>query len=217
MGLKNVARVVAVLGLVCLFAPTGLFASPLTCGTGVACAYFWDGTATGGTTGLSMTGPNSGVVNQIDAVLGQNLGTVSFTTGKLLLGSLSGGGYFAGGTMTITANGSGGFNGTLFSGEFGSSGSPLQWTYLGQIGKNGQYEYELSGTLAGSFEGFSGRTGTAQLFFYSKTKYAGGALTLVSGAAQMVTPEPGSMSLLATGLSGLGFFFRRRTPGQTRR
>ena len=168
--------------------------------------YAWNGTGTGSGSGLSMS---SSQINQIGGLTGSNLGSVSFTTGALLSGSLSGGGTFGAGTITITASGWNGFSGTLFSGTFGSSSSPLQWTALGKIGS--VYEYELSGSALGIFAGSSqGRQATVQLFFSSTTPYSGGALSLVNGSAQVVTPEPANVGLLATGLLAMGFVARRK-------
>src|SRR6266550_5645217 len=81
------------------------------------------GTISGSNAGLTLTGSTLIAVNNYfgTSTVGNNLGTVSFTTGALLTGSLTGGGTFSstGSTVTIVGNGVNGVPlGTIFSGSF---------------------------------------------------------------------------------------------------
>jgi hypothetical protein len=174
------------------------------------------GSASGG---LFMTGSGGSIastVMQIGGVQGSNLGTLTLTTGALLTGTLAGGGTFAPGTLTITTSGWNGFSGTLFSGSFGNASSPIQWLFIGKVGSF--FEYELIGPVSGMWEGGATVGGqTAQLFFNSRTKYNGGAITLGSGTTGIVVPEPGTVGLMGTGLLGMGLLVRRKVKtGQNR-
>src|SRR6266851_3324231 len=85
------------------------------------------GILAGSTSGLSLTGSALIAVNGLNGlgiVTGSDLGSVS--TGALSGGSLQMGGAFAaGGSFTITGNGSNGVpNGTIFAGTFSS---PATW------------------------------------------------------------------------------------------
>jgi hypothetical protein len=187
-----------------------------TCIIGV-CIVNSGGMATAGVgnlfTGMTVAGANASMVNSIGAIggPGQNIGSLSFTTGGLLSGSLANGGTFGNGTMTITANNYYGFSGTLFQGTFGNSagGAPITWTLEGKVG--GFYEYELTGPISGTWEGASSANGqTAQFFFYSKTKYNGGPIALDNGTSTIVTPEPGTLGLVGTGFVGIAWGALRR-------
>jgi hypothetical protein len=192
-----------------------------TCIPGVAiCIDNQGGTAMGSASGgLFMTGSGGSIastVMQIGGVQGSNLGTLTLTTGALLTGTLAGGGTFAPGTLTITTSGWNGFSGTLFSGSFGNASSPIQWLFIGKVGSF--FEYELIGPVSGMWEGGATVGGqTAQLFFNSRTKYNGGAITLGSGTTGIVVPEPGTVGLMGTGLLGMGLLVRRKVKtGQNR-
>src|SRR5450755_433078 len=81
------------------------------------------GTLSGSSSGLSLSGSVLIAVNGLNGlglVTGNNLGSLSFSTGALSSGSLQMGGTFAGGgSFTIIGNGTSGIpNGTLFSGSF---------------------------------------------------------------------------------------------------
>jgi len=151
---------------------------------------------------FSVTGLNGG------GIITGNLGTVSFTTGALMSGSLGMGGMFAGGgSFTVTGNGHHGIpSGTLFTGTFSG---PVSWTLVTLA--NGSHNYQLMGTVTGDLLGkpFDGaieqltdNTGTA---FFTGHPIGSSGNTAVSPI-----PEPGSLSLLGTGVIALAGLFRRR-------
>lgn len=187
-----------------------------TCLQGTICIDNGGGMATGGVgnhfTGLSMTGNNSSILTQIGTLQGQDLGTLSLTTGGLLSGSLQNGGTFASGTITITNTVAyNGFTGVLFQGTFGNSASPIKWEYNGKVGN----QYELIGPVSGLYEGSLPVSGqTAQLYFESSTKYNGGPISLSSGTTTLVTPEPASLGLMGTGLLGIALVVKRKVKSQ---
>jgi hypothetical protein len=209
------------LALVMLLPVAALANSETTClngVTGAVCIYNTGGTAMGSNSGLIMNGTGGSTVSTINTIgnfgsTGSNLGTLAFTTGSLLSGSLSAGGTFNDGTFTITTNGNfpGYPNGLLFTGTFGNSagGAPITWTYTGKVGK--YYDYTLSGPVSGTWEGGPSVSGvTAQLFFHSTTKYTGGAISLASGTTTIITPEPAPLGLLGTGMVAIGFLANRK-------
>jgi PEP-CTERM motif len=143
-----------------------------------------------------------------------NLGTVSFTTGGLISGTLGGGGTFAaGGNFTITGNGSNGLpNGSLFQGAFTG---PVTWKAvpnpLGNHNK-GNWTYVLTGTVSGTLNnGAQAVGGTMQFSFdvpNSKTFSKG--VRLNGGVTTVTVPEPGTLGLLGTGLFALAGLVRRK-------
>jgi hypothetical protein len=161
-----------------------------------------DGTITGSTAGLSLTGS---VLFAYGSVVGTDLGTVSFTTGAFIKGDAAMGGTLApGGTFMITGNGTNGVpNGTIFSGTFSSS-SPVTWSVVTLA--DGSHQYTLSGAIEGN-----GRVGaTVQLAVVSGKGLFSGTADLSSGDTSLSVPEPGTLGLLGTGLLGMGGLMRRR-------
>ena len=158
------------------------------------------GTITGSNAGLSLTGS---VLFGYGSATG-NLGTVSFTTGAFIKGDAAMGGTLApGGTFTITGNGNGVPNGTIFSGTFSSS-SPVTWTVITLA--DGSHQYTLSGAIEGN-----GRVGaTVQLAVVSGKGLFSGTADLSSGDTSLSVPEPGTLSLMGTGLIGLAGVIRRK-------
>ena len=173
------------------------------------------GTLTGSSSGVSLSNSTLIDVNNYfgsGLIQGSNLGTLSFTTGALTGGSLSGANatFAGGGSFTITGNGVNGVpNGVIFSGTF-SGPVTLTGTQLA----NGTWSYTLSGAITGTLKttGFSTVASTVQLVFSThKGPLAnGGTATVSSGDTFVVVPEPGTLSLFGTGLIGLAGLVRRK-------
>ena len=165
----------------------------------------------GSNSGLSVTGSTLIAVDGLNRLItGPHLGTVSFSTGALISGSIQKGGEFAaGGTFTITGNGTDGVpNGTLFSGTFSS---PVMWTMVTLA--NGTHNYTMTGTLTGTAgygSGYSTVATTVQLTINTGKGYFNGCTRIASGDTNVVVPEPGTLGLLGTGLIGLAGIIRRK-------
>lgn len=197
----------------------------------LALALFWpalshansvDFSSQGGT----LTGSNAGLAVASTTIVGitvgsqlftGDLGTISFTTGAFLgTGSFHQGGLFAGGgSFVITGNGADGtHSGVIFSGVFSG---PVAFTKITLA--NGTHQYTITGALSGTW--FNGQTvdgATVQLtvntgknLFQGSTPLASGD-TDISGIGLKVatTPEPGTLSLLGTGLFALGGLLRAK-------
>lgn len=172
------------------------------------------GTLSGSSSGLSLSGSVLIAVNGLNGnglVTGTDLGSVNFTTGALTSGSLQMGGTFAaGGSFTITGNGTNGIpNGVLFSGTFSE---PVTWTLVTLA--NGTHNYTLTGVIAGTTgTGYATNGVTVQLTINTGRGFFNGSTTISSGDTAIVTPEPGSLSLMGTGLIGLAGMVRRKLKG----
>ena len=169
------------------------------------------GTLSGSNSGLSLSGSALIAVNGLNGgglITGNNLGSVGFATGALSGGNLQQGGAFAGGGFfTITGNGSNGIpTGTLFTGTFDG---PVSWTLITLA--NGTHNYTLTGTVSGTTgTGFSTVGVTVQLTINTGRGFFNGTTTISSGDTNITVPEPGSLSLLGTGLIGLAGVVRRK-------
>ncbi len=169
------------------------------------------GTLSGSNSGLSLSGSALGAVNGLNGgglITGTNLGSVSFSTVALASGTLQGGGTFAaGGSFTITGNGTNGVpNGVIFSGSFSS---PASWTLVTL--PDGTHNYVLTGVVSGTLGGgFSTNGVTVQLTVNTGKGFFNGSTGLSSGDTNIVVPEPGTLTLLGTGLMGLAGAVRRK-------
>jgi hypothetical protein len=158
------------------------------------------GVISGNSSGLSLTGST---LFKVGGIEGSNLGSLTFTTGAFTSGNAQMGGTLAaGGTFIITGNGSNGVpNGVIFSGAF-SSGT---WELVTLA--NGTHNYVL---IAGLVDAGGHVGATVQLTFNTGKGFFDGSATLSSGDTNLMVPEPGTLTLLGTGLIGVAGIIRRK-------
>lgn len=164
------------------------------------------------TSGITSTGSQLLSFNGITAPKGRSLGSVSFSTGVLASGTISGGGTFSAMNSSFVVKGVGSYGqpqGTIFSGSFVG---PITWTLVSKVGQD--VTYTLSGTVSGTWMG--GRSVTAHVTetLYSTTAQLGKGIGHIRlGSTQLSVPEPGTLGLLGTGLVAIAGMFRRKLLG----
>jgi len=170
----------------------------------------------GSSAGLSLAGSMLIAINGPKGLFTGDLGSVTFSTGGLSIGSLQLGGTFnSGGSFVISGNGTDGIpNGVIFSGTFLG---PVTWTLITLT--NGTHNYTLTGTLTGSW--FTGQmvngavvqltVNTGNAFFSSSATISSGN-TDFSGSGLRIasTPEPGSIVFFGTGVISMAGVLRRK-------
>lgn len=167
----------------------------------------------GSNSGLSLTGSILIAVTTFPGTSKTgDLGTVSFSTGALVSGSLQMGGTFAaGGSFTIDGNGTDSLaNGVLFSGSFTG---PVTWTLTTLA--NGTHNYVLTAVVTG-MTGTTAVSGvTVQLTINTGKGFYDGS-TLISGGDTAMTssvPEPSTLALFTIGALSMASKLRQRIVG----
>jgi PEP-CTERM motif len=173
------------------------------------------GVLSGSSAGLSLTGSQLVVVNGLGGagLITGGLGTMSFTTGSLMSGTLAGtvgtpSWFNGGGTFTITGNGTDGVpNGVIFSGSFNG---PVEWS-LNPTAGTGDHYYTLSGSITGTWYNGTKVSGATTQLTINTGKGFMTSTTISSGDTNITTvPEPGTLGLLGTGMIGLAGVLRRK-------
>ena len=169
------------------------------------------GTLAGIDGGLSLSNSNLIAVDGLSGgglITGSNLGNLAFSTGAITSGSLQLGATFAaGGSFIISGNGVNGIpGGAIFTGVFSA---PVTWTLVTL--PDGTHNYTLTGVVSGTFpSGFRANGVTVQLTINTGKGFFNGLTQVSSGDTNIVVPEPGTLSLLGTGLVSLGGILRRK-------
>jgi hypothetical protein len=195
-------RRVVVLALLALALPMAAWADGITLTNQF-------GTISMSSAGISSKGSELTSFNGIQAPPGHSLGTVSYSTGALISGSVAAGGEFSSAGSTFDVVGKGNYGepkGAIFTGGFTGD---IQWTLVSSVGQ--KLVYTLTGDLSGQLYNGVNVTGTTtQTITTHPGQLNQGIGHITLGTTQLTTPEPGTLGLLGTGLLGIAGMFRRK-------
>jgi hypothetical protein len=167
------------------------------------------GTISMSTSGITSKGSELTSFNGIQAPPGHSLGTVSYSTGALISGSVAAGGEFSSAGSTFDVIGKGNYGepkGAIFTGGFTGD---IQWTLVSSVGQ--KLVYTLTGDLSGQLYNGVNVTGqTTQTITTHPGQLNQGIGHITLGTTTLTTPEPGTLGLLGTGLLGIAGMFRRK-------
>ncbi len=179
-----------------------------------------NGLGTINTTTLSTAGSHLMTWDSVSAAPNGALGRVDYSTGVLLSGSVANGGTFSGTGSSFNITGVGAWatklTGTpcgtgcaLFTGSFNG---PITWSLTSSAGQ--RVTYSLSGDLTGTtWLGHTVTGNTVQNIYTFKDELVGGKGNIGLSTSNIITPEPGTLGLLGTGLLGIAGLFRRKLMG----
>ena len=195
-------RRVVVIALLALALPMAVWADNITLTN-------QGGTISISASGITSKGSQLKSFNGIEAPPGKSLGSVSYSTGALLSGSIAAGGTFSSAGSTFDVIGKGNFGqpkGPIFTGGFTGD---IAWTLVSQTGS--KLVYTLSGDLSGQlYNGVMVTGQTSQTITTHPGQLAKGIGHITLGNTELTTPEPGTLGLLGTGLLGIAGMFRRK-------
>jgi hypothetical protein len=159
--------------------------------------------------GITSKGSQLTSFNSIQAPPGKSMGTVDYSTGALVSGSIQAGGIFSSAGSSFDVVGKGNYGepkGPIFTGSFTGN---IDWTLVSQTGS--KLVYTLSGNLVGQlYNGVMVTGTTTQTITTHPGQLNQGIGHITLGSTTLTTPEPGTLGLLGTGLLGIAGMFRRK-------
>jgi hypothetical protein len=165
----------------------------------------------GSGSGLSVGSASIGLVNGFGGgglVLG-SLGTLSFSTGALLSSAGNTETFAGGGSFTITGSGTNSIpGGVIFSGTF-SAPVTLEEVAMGTNHPYYMLLCEGSCSVNGTWLN-TGKTVSGSFVLQTNPGTSGIGFAYFSLQSPSAVPEPGTLSMLGTGLLGLGVLVRRK-------